>query len=183
MLYSDEKDSTIVLEDDDAEDGSPTMECRFGDQRLWEKAVPGQVLVIRGKTPGFLSAAVAVECEVVKAETAVPEITATDLTAEFLADPAATREKYEKQWLICSGVVLTPLADTALKDHKTIVVETDADTKLSFRSYKKAFREELADLKEGDAIKVVGEYNTSVSPTDVEKGKPLELTTCLPLKP
>jgi hypothetical protein len=106
------------------------VHCVTQDKTPWKKAMPGQVVTLRGKVPEFATLARLTECEIgdVKGPQ-LPVVTATKLSQEYRLNPAGTDKKYEGKWIILLGEVASVAAIDVGEDAMAALVTFKTDGK------------------------------------------------------
>src|SRR5262249_21607086 len=139
--------------------------CFTTDKQPWLKATPGQTVKVKGKWPPFVVSPALVECAITDVTgPGAPTLTADELGKEYGDNKDATTKKYDNKYLFLTGEI----AKVSFNEAKaaSVLFKTSGKTKVSanFTAFDK---EENERLKEGQKIKVLGQYVFNFAPDQV----------------
>jgi hypothetical protein len=131
------------------ETGGRFVPCCFPSGFPWMKAVPGQIVTLRGRGMNKFNFYLA-DCEIVKAEgERGPETTVEKLVSELDTDVAGAVAKYTGKHCILSGEV-------AEVEKDRLILKSAGDWKLKV-NFEFSRKKQSENVKPGDTITAIGE--------------------------
>jgi len=139
--------------------------CFTAEFEPWTKVVPGQKVKIKGKWPDYPFVPTLIHCDFI--ETGKYEgiaLSAAELAKEYATDHEAASKKYDKKYLILTGVVENKEFNSAGAASVQLKVAGKVKVFCSFTAFEK---DVTKAIKVGQSIKLIGEYTLNSGKDEV----------------
>jgi hypothetical protein len=140
--------------------------CFTIDPEPWKKYTPGQNVKVVGRFTAKSGAAALIDCTVIDAgKSAVPTLTAAELTHEYGENREAAVKKYDEKYVVVSGEVLAKETN----DAGAVQLDLKGEDKSIVRCMFPASEKDEADaIQPGQKVSVLGEFTLNLAPGQVK---------------